>query len=85
MDFLNHRERNIFYQVFLIFSFALYSIETGETIRGCVSLTHGIWQTVIVIYGSAEEILVPAHGDALAYSMRNRYGLRMLKSVIGFE
>jgi hypothetical protein len=44
---------------------------------GIYGPTHGIWQTVIVIYGSAKEILVPAHGDALAYSMRNRYGLRM--------
>jgi hypothetical protein len=44
---------------------------------GIYGPTHGIWQTVTVIYGSAEEMLVLALGDSFAYSMRKRYGLRM--------
>ncbi len=72
MDLKHREEGMVFYQVFLLFSFAVYSIGTGETVRGCVSPTHEIWQTVTGIYGSAREMLVPANGDAFGYSMRHR-------------
>ncbi len=38
MDFLNHREGGVvFYQVFHLFSFTVYSNQALETVRGCVS------------------------------------------------